>query len=69
MKRLLFILILLSNLALTHACPLTGDTPKNYNVYRVYDEITTPHFLTPNYKQRNLLTWQQQIGKHIPLMQ
>ena len=67
MKRLLFILILLSNLALTHACPLTGDTPKNYNVYRVYDEITTPHFLTPNYKQRNLLTWQQQIGKHIPL--
>jgi len=67
MKRLLFILILLSNLALTHACPSTGDTPKNYNVYRVYDEITTPRFLMPNYKQRNLLAWQQQIGKHIPL--
>jgi hypothetical protein len=44
-----------------------GDSPKHYNVYRVYDEIQTPRFLTPNYKQRNLLTWQQQIGKNIPL--
>lgn len=67
MKRLLFILILLSDLALAHACPSIGDIPKNYNVYRVCDEIKTPYFRLPNYKQRNLLTWQQQTGKHIPL--
>ena len=67
MKRLLFILILLNNLSLIYACPSTGDIPQNYNVYRVCDEIKIPHFLAPNYKQRNLQTWQQETGHNIPL--
>ena len=67
MKRLLFILILLNNLSLIYACSSTGDIPQNYNVYRVCDEIKNPHFRAPNYKQRNLQTWQQETGHHIPL--
>ena len=67
MRPLLSILILLSNLTLIYACPSTGDIPKNYNVYRVCDEIKTPYFLSPNYKQRNLLSWQQEAGMHIPV--
>ena len=67
MKRLLFILILLNNLSLIYACSSTGDIPQNYNVYRVCDEIKNPHFRAPNHKQRNLQTWQQETGHHIPL--
>ena len=68
MKQLLSILVLLlSNIALTHACYYSGDIPANYNVYHVCDEIKTPYFYPPSYKQQNLKTWQQQTDHLIPL--
>lgn len=68
MKSLLSTLaLLLSNIVLIYACPSTGDIPANYNVYRVCDDIKTPYFCPPNYKQRNLQTWQQETDLHIPL--
>ena len=60
-KRLLIcIAILLGTNAAAFACLITGDSPSDYNIYRVCDKPMGEHgvrYYSPDYKQRNLEAW------------
>ena len=60
-KRLLIcIAILLGTNAAVYACYTFGDSPRDYNIYRICDKPMREHgvlYYSPDYKQRNLEAW------------
>lgn len=61
LKRLIICTVVLLGINVTsHACFSGGDSPRNYNIYRVYDKpvkATGNFFYAPDYKARNLKAW------------
>ena len=61
LKRLIICTVVLLGINVTsHACFSCGDSPRNYNIYRVCDKpkkATGNFFYAPDYKERNLKAW------------